>query len=169
MLSTFLHPSLRNPKSGLKSRIHGVRTMHRYQHVLDMDDQYSFRIILASLYIITITIVLVIFAYRKTTILFIVLDFVIIIMIYILFSIPDCLEQIFKSSLVGSNFRILVWVIKPLFEILHIFLIYPIFIYLWYLSNIHLKVVDILSAWGICIKINNFELYFPHGILCNPP
>ena len=34
-----LHPSLRKPKSGLKSRIHGGRTMHRTQHMLDMDAQ----------------------------------------------------------------------------------------------------------------------------------
>ena len=41
MLSAFLHPSPRNPKSGLKSRIHGSRTMHRAQHVIDMDAQPS--------------------------------------------------------------------------------------------------------------------------------
>ena len=39
-MSAFLHPSLRKTKTGLKSRIHGVRTMHRDQHVLDMDAQY---------------------------------------------------------------------------------------------------------------------------------
>ena len=41
MLSAFLHPSPRKPKSGLKSIIHGGRTMHRAQHLLDMDAQYS--------------------------------------------------------------------------------------------------------------------------------
>ena len=39
MLSAFLHSSLGKPKSGLKSRIHGGRTMHRSQQVLDMDAQ----------------------------------------------------------------------------------------------------------------------------------
>ena len=41
MLSAFLHPSLRNPKSGLKYRIRRSWTIYQAQHVLDMDAQSS--------------------------------------------------------------------------------------------------------------------------------
>ena len=39
ILRAFLHPFLRKPKSGLKLRMCGGRTMHRAQRGLDIDAQ----------------------------------------------------------------------------------------------------------------------------------